>query len=156
MKLLCNKYPLPSLACSQALPHFFFFFEERAWKRGYPLPLPHPLSVSHCGLHKQHDIDNEVQHQPDDPCDVVANIPPCHPVGDTVGRKSPSSHVRRLQPVGSTGKRNRTSLSCNRLSHLLLELSRSLAKISQLQNSLKGRKVFYAWRVQQKCTMFSK
>ena len=63
--------------------------------------------MSHCGLHKQYNVDHKVQHQPDDPRDVVANISPCHPVGDTVGGKSPSPHVRWLQPVGSTGEEKR-------------------------------------------------
>ena len=97
------------------------FLRREPGNEATPSTLPHLLSVSHCGLHKQHNIDNKVQHQPDDPCDVVANIPPCHPVGDTVGRKSPSSHVRWLQPVGSTGEetgKKWNGLSCNGLSHL--------------------------------------
>lgn len=64
--------------------------------------LPHLVPVSCCCLNEQKQVDEVVSEDPDDPCEVVAYVPPLQPVRDEVIQTVTIGRLGWLQPVGCT------------------------------------------------------
>ena len=58
--------------------------------------------MSYCCLNEQKQVDEVVSKDPDDPCEVVAYVPPLQPVRDKVVQTVTIGRLGWLQPVGCT------------------------------------------------------